>query len=324
MLCCFWSEAAVATLRFKSFVQAALSSKVNAESVESLLKQTKMLDEREPASPPSELVHMWPEGNEVHSSPLLWPASPYAAQLIGIKSFVAGMRSEQWRSSVYERAVVDMMAYGVEMDMVQLWEPEGPSVGDTITRHKLVRRRISREGNTWQSGLDALMRLPWASELCTETSGAPEAVSWAEVLCLKHLPSQLREAPWAAGVKEVLDAMGGDRAQDGERCGRAGERVFGGERGRAGGAGFFFLGWGQPLDPPALGTPLLACAHAPLEPPVGHCPFGAQPPAKTSPRWSLRCCGPVWPTCLCLTRPMRATGCTRSRPARCTTSIGRG
>jgi len=150
----------------------------------------------------------------VHSSPLLWPASPYAAQLIGIKSFVAGMRSEQWRSSVYERAVVDMMAYGVEMDMVQLGEPEGPSIGDTITRHKLVRRRISREGNTWQSGLDALMRLPWASELCTETSGAPEAVSWAEVLCLKHLPSQLKEAPWAAELKEVLDAMGSDRAQD--------------------------------------------------------------------------------------------------------------
>ena len=45
---------------------------------------------------------------------------------------------------------------------------------------------------------------------------------WAEVLCLKHLPSRLKEAPWAAGVKEVLDAMDGDRAQDGERCGRAG------------------------------------------------------------------------------------------------------
>ena len=220
--------------RFESLARAALSGKVNAQSVRSLLNRAMMIDAREPTSPPSELVHMWPVDDDLHTQPHLWPASPYAAQLIGIKSFVAGMRSEQWRSSVYERAVVDMMAYGVEMDMVQLGEPEGPSVGDTITRHKLVRRRISREGNTWQSGLDELMRLPWASELHTETSGAPEAVSWAEVMCLRHLPSQLKEAPWAAGVKEVLDAMDGDRAQDGERCGRAGERVFGGERGRAG------------------------------------------------------------------------------------------
>ena len=319
MLCCFWSEAAVATLRFKSFVQAALSSKVNAESVESLLKQTKMLDEREPASPPSELVHMWPEGNEVHSSPLLWPASPYAAQLIGIKSFVAGMRSEQWRSSVYERAVVDMMAYGVEMDMVQLWEPEGPSVGDTITRHKLVRRRISREGNTWQSGLDALMRLPWASELCTETSGAPEAVSWAEVLCLKHLPSQLKEAPWAAELKEVLDAMGSDRAQDGERCGKTGEKASwagqDGERGEAHCVGMLRAVWrsvdgeleegelakvqpgelgalpasasswaGEPLDRPASGATLTACAHTPLGPLLFWCiAAGQDQPDRESP-----------------------------------------
>ena len=215
--------------RFESLARAALSGKVNAQSVRSLLNRAMMIDAREPTSPPSELVHMWPVDDDLHTQPHLWPASPYAAQLIGIKSFVVGMRSEQWQTDVYERAVVEMLAYGVDVKMVRLRQAPDDGVEQRL---QLARRRISREGNTQQDGLDALMRLPWVSELSgsTSTREAPESVSWAEALCLKHLPQQLGAAPWAAELKQVVENMG-DRARDGD-----GEHM-GGEAGSQSAAG---------------------------------------------------------------------------------------
>ena len=199
--------------RLASLQSASQSEKINDKSVKSLLDRVGKLDARERNAPPSELAFMWPRDN-VHQVPHLWPASPFAAQLIGARAIADGISSEVWQQGVYEQAVVQWLAHGTSLEMHVMTGAKDPA--KTL---QLVRRRVLRSGDSHASAVEELMRLPWAPELSASEGAGP---ALEEMLCLKHLPKELEQAPWAA---ELARSMVGSAEHGKDEPGEGGGRV---------------------------------------------------------------------------------------------------
>ena len=203
--------------RLASLQSASQSEKINDKSVKSLLDRVGMLDARERNAPPSELAFMWPRDN-VHQVPHMWPASPFAAQLIGARAIADGISSEVWQQGVYEQAVVQWLAHGTSLEMHGMSTGAKKSAGAPNTL-QLVRRRVLRSGDSHASAVEELMRLPWAPELSAREGAGP---ALEEMLCLKHLPKELEQAPWAG---ELVRSMVGLAEHGDDEPGEGGGRV---------------------------------------------------------------------------------------------------